>query len=279
MNSIYIARCAQIAMLLEVSATPKPGNVDRDHDFADLRYEHFLASAIGVKDVFERAAMGDNKVGSLIRDAVEESTKWSGGRNTHFGTFLLLVPLIVAAGKGDVYTANDIVRNTTVEDAVEFYKAFKYVDVYLGDIDDLSVKDATSIDEIRRRELTLYDMMQISAEYDGIAQEWVCDFSRTFAGARMLTKKAEDMSMNDAIVHTYLALLAERPDALVQKKFDLSVAEEVSREASAVLKEKNIEAIRRFDDELVQRRINPGTTADIVAASLFVHLLGGDEIA
>lgn len=279
MNSIYIARCAQIAMLLEVSATPKPGNVDRDHDFADLRYEHFLASATGVKHVFERAAMGDNKVGSLIREAIEESIKWSGGRNTHFGTFLLLVPLIVAAGKGDVCAANDIVHSTTAEDAIEFYKAFKCVDIYLGDIDDLSVKDATSIDEIGGRGLTLYDIMRMSAEHDGIAQEWVCDFSRTFAGARMLTKKAKGMSMNDAIVYTYLALLAERPDTLVQKKFDLSVAEEVSRKASAVLEEKNIEAIRRFDDELIQRRINPGTTADIVAASLFVHLLGADEIA
>ncbi|ATZ60830.2 MAG: triphosphoribosyl-dephospho-CoA synthase [Methanosarcinales archaeon Met12] len=280
MNPKYIARCAQIAMLLEVSATPKPGNVDRDHDFADLRYEHFLASAIGVGHVFERAAVNDNKVGSLIREAVEESAKWNGGRNTHFGTFLLLVPLIVAAGKGDVRAVNDVVRNTTVEDAIELYKAFKCVDVYLEDIDDLNVKDATSVDEIRRRGLTLYDIIQISAEHDGIAQEWVRDFSRTLAGARMLAEKAKEMSMNDAIVHSYLALLAERPDTLVQKKFGSSVAEEVGRKASAVLKERNIDAIRRFDDELIRRKINPGTTADIVAASLFVHLLEEyDEIA
>ncbi|MFQ6121147.1 MAG: triphosphoribosyl-dephospho-CoA synthase, partial [Methanosarcinales archaeon] len=33
LSKSYIARCAQLAMILEVSATPKPGNVDRDHDY------------------------------------------------------------------------------------------------------------------------------------------------------------------------------------------------------------------------------------------------------
>ena len=184
--------------------------------------------------------MSNVGVGTLIREAIEESARWNGGKNTHFGTFLLLMPLIVAAGKGDVHQANEIVQKTTVEDAIEFYKAFKCVDVYLENADDLSVKDAKSIDEIERRGLTLYDIMKMSAGQDGIAQEWV---------------------------------RAERPDTLVQKKFGSSVAEEVSRKASAVLKERDIDAIRRFDDELIRGRVNPGTTADIIAAALFLHLL------
>jgi len=279
MNPKHITRCAQLAMILEVSATPKPGNVDRDHDFSDVTYGHFLASAIGVGPVFEKAAISDGKVGLLIREAVEKSAKWNGGRNTHFGTFLLLMPLIMAAGKGDIHQANEIVQKTTVEDAVEFYKAFKCIDVYLEDADDLSVKDAESIDEIRRRGLTLYDIMKMSAERDGIAQEWVRGFPRTFAGARLLAEKVKEMGINDAIVHSYLTLLAEQPDTLVQKKFGSSVAEEVSRKASTMLKDWDINTIRRFDDELIRKRINPGTTADIIVTSLFVHLLEGhDEI-
>ena len=38
----FIAGSAELAMLLEVSATPKPGNIDRTHDFEDMTYEHFL---------------------------------------------------------------------------------------------------------------------------------------------------------------------------------------------------------------------------------------------
>ncbi len=273
MNPKHITRCAQLAMMLEVSATPKPGNVDKDHDFPDITYGHFLASAIGVEPVFEKAAMSNVGAGTLIREAIEVSARWNGGKNTHFGTFLLLMPLTMAAGKGDVHQANEIVQKTTVEDAVEFYKAFKCIDVYLEDVDDLSVNDAKSIDEIERRGLTLYDIMKMSAGQDEIAQEWVRGFPRTFAGARMLAEKVKEMGINDAIVHSYLTLLAEQPDTLVQKKFGSSVAEEVSRKASAVLKEWSIDAVRLFDDELIRRRINPGTTADITAAALFIHLL------
>lgn len=55
MHASQIARCAQLAMILEVSATPKPGNIDRDHNYKDTRFEHFLASAVGVYPLLEKA--------------------------------------------------------------------------------------------------------------------------------------------------------------------------------------------------------------------------------
>jgi triphosphoribosyl-dephospho-CoA synthase len=94
----HIARCAQLAMLLEVSASPKPGNIDRDHDYEDTRYEHFLASAVGVHPVMEEAARSNAGLGHLIRDAVCQSVSWQSGGNTHFGAFILLIPLAMAAG-------------------------------------------------------------------------------------------------------------------------------------------------------------------------------------
>ncbi|MGZ7132554.1 MAG: triphosphoribosyl-dephospho-CoA synthase, partial [Halobacteriota archaeon] len=66
----FIAGCAELAMLLEVSATPKPGNVDRTHDFEDVTYEHFLASAVGTFPVFKKAASARHGIGGLILDAV-----------------------------------------------------------------------------------------------------------------------------------------------------------------------------------------------------------------
>ena len=41
----HVSRCLQLAILLEVSAYPKPGNVHRTADFQETDYEHFLASA------------------------------------------------------------------------------------------------------------------------------------------------------------------------------------------------------------------------------------------
>ena len=98
MDEDYIARSAQLALLLEVSAYPKPGNVDRTHNFRDTSYEHFIASSVAVYPVLREAAVGDRGVGELVRMGVEESMLWQRGGNTHFGALLLLMPLAMAAG-------------------------------------------------------------------------------------------------------------------------------------------------------------------------------------
>src|SRR5674476_1155403 len=68
--SSLIARCAQLAMLLEVSASPKPGNVDREHNYSDTCFEHFLASSVSVYPVLELAARSRNGIGVLIRSCL-----------------------------------------------------------------------------------------------------------------------------------------------------------------------------------------------------------------
>ncbi len=275
MNPTYIARCAQLAMLLEVSSTPKPGNVDRNHDFDDVKYEHFLASAIGIGPIFERVAIAKEGIGYFIRESVEESIRWQSGGNTHFGAFLLLVPLVMAAGNDGVKSVTKVVQDTSVEDAVEFYKAFRCTKVRVGSVKELSIDDPNSVNEIKRRELTLYDLMKISVKYDAIAHEWISGFQRTFRGASVLEEKLGQMSMNNAIVFTYLTLLSERPDTLVQSKFGVEKAIQVSDKASQLIENWDLDAIRDFDEEFIQEGINPGSTADVVIGSLFVALLGG----
>ncbi len=78
-------------MVLEVCAYPKPGNVDRCHDYADTRLEHFIASTLLARPVFEKAERQGGRIGALIHEAVERTNVHSGG-NTHFGAFLLLYP-------------------------------------------------------------------------------------------------------------------------------------------------------------------------------------------
>ncbi|HPR67380.1 MAG TPA: triphosphoribosyl-dephospho-CoA synthase, partial [Methanothrix sp.] len=41
-----VAQAAQLAMLIELSSSPKPGNVDRGHDFEEIKFHHFLISAV-----------------------------------------------------------------------------------------------------------------------------------------------------------------------------------------------------------------------------------------
>ncbi len=53
----YVRRCATLAALLEVSASPKPGNVHRMRDRPDTRYEHFLAGSVALGGAMWRMAV------------------------------------------------------------------------------------------------------------------------------------------------------------------------------------------------------------------------------
>lgn len=286
MNPAHIARCAQLAMVLEVSATPKPGNIDRDHNYTDTRFEHFLASAVGVYPVLEKAASSSSGVGSFIRHAVLESVRWQKGGNTHFGAFILLIPLVMAGGAcGDTACLREkvrrVVKETTVGDAVELYRAFYDAKVKVKPVDDFDLGDRDSIDKIKKRGLTLFDMMEMSAGYDIIAEEWVNGFQKTFVCARLIREKIKTHSINDAVVFTFMEILAENKDTFIQAKFDREKAEDVSKRAGEILKKVggDIEVMRSdlnaFDRELLDEGVNPGSTADIIIAGLFVALFGG----
>ena len=90
-------------MMLEVCAFPKPGNVDRCHDYPDTRLEHFLASVILARPALEEAALGKGRIGEIIGHAVRQTSMHSGG-NTHFGAFILLIPLMYG---GDIEGAEN----------------------------------------------------------------------------------------------------------------------------------------------------------------------------
>ncbi len=283
-NLSHIARCAQLAMVLEVSATPKPGNIDRDHNYTGTRFEHFLASAVGVYPVLEKAARSKSGAGSLIHEAVIESSKWQKGGNTHFGAFLLLIPLVMAAGRCEnakclKAQAQKVVRETTSEDAIELYKAFSEARVKVKPVDDLDLGDISSLDRIQERGLTLFNLMEISSGYDMLAEEWVSGFRKTFESAASIQDKVKKYGINDAVVLTFMELLSRNKDTFIQTKFDLKKAEEVSMRAKEILQNVDMDGIRdeihSFDEELLRKGINPGSTADIIIAGLFVSLFEG----
>jgi triphosphoribosyl-dephospho-CoA synthase len=270
---------AQLALLLEVSGTPKPGNVDREREYPALRFEHFLAGAVGARPGLERAADG-GPLGESFERAIAGMSAQTGG-NTQFGAVLLLMPLVGAAAHDDLTpeTADALVRQTTVDDAVSFYRAFDHVDVAVDDppegMERLDVRrgsDAAAT--VRERGVTLADMMDRSAERDGIAAEWTGGFSRTFETARAIETGSGPVTDRAAAV--FLALLSAELDTFVVTQHDRETAYEVRQRANAVLDGE--ESVHAFAEELVSREINPGTTADIVAGGLFVALERGLEV-
>ncbi|QPV62080.1 triphosphoribosyl-dephospho-CoA synthase [Halosimplex litoreum] len=277
------AQNAELALLLEVAGTPKPGNVDRRREYDDLQFEHFLAGAVGARPGLEMVAEGE-PLGESFRRAIEGMAEQRGG-NTQFGALLLQLPLVAAAGAEDgplsPETATAVVESTTVADAAGFYRAFEAVDVAVDDPpEDMAALDvrrgSDAVPALEERGLTLADVMARSADRDGVAREWVRGFERTFAAAESIESGDPGRPVADRAADAFLELLAAEVDTFVVTQHDRATAERATERAQAALDgDVDTEALA---EEFVAEDVNPGTTADIVAAALFVALERGLEV-
>ena len=271
------AENAQLALLLEVTSTPKPGNVDRAREYPDLRFEHFMAGAVGASEGLRMAEAGE-PVGTSFERAIEGMAEQRGG-NTQFGALLLLVPLVRAASADEELTpehAAGVVEATTIEDAAGFYRAFEHVDVAVDEppegMEALDVRrGADAVPDIEERELTLFDVLAASVERDGVAREWVSRFSRSFEAAERIENS--DGPVSNRAARAFLELLASEPDTFVATTHDEGTAREATEAARAALRgDADPETLA---EQFVEARVNPGTTADLVAAGLFIALERG----
>jgi triphosphoribosyl-dephospho-CoA synthase len=254
---------AQLAMMLEVCAYPKPGNVDRCHDYPETRLEHFLASTILARPALEEADRGEGRIGEIIKHAVRDTNCHTGG-NTHFGAFILLIPLVY--GKG-IPGAMAAIAKTDSSDAVAFYKAFAMTSVRMNAADELDVNDPHTLTLIRERDMTLFDIMQHSAPQDMVAREWVTGFPLTRRGADLLRELGPGRK---SIADAFLTLLASEPDTFIIKKHGVEVAKETILGAREVIDGRR--SPESFDADLIQRDINPGSIADITIAAIYLAL-------
>ena len=271
-----IAVAAQLACLLEVSAS-KPGNVSPAAAFHDTRYEDFLASAAAIAPAFLDA--GSQSVGETILRAIQDTRRWTSA-NTNLGIVLLLAPLARAAHLSTPAPLRDRVRevltSTTIADAVAAYEAIRLAQP--GGLGQASSQDIACAPTI-----TLTAAMELAAHRDDVAREYATAFERTFIiGAPALEQARRDgLDWSDAVIECYLALLAEAPDTLIIRKLGPDAAGTVrkraneARAAGGVRTTAGRRAVAAFDLELrnVENSRNPGTTADLTAAAVFVALL------
>ena len=305
-----VSMAAQLAVVLEVSAYPKPGNISRLQKFKDTSLDHFLAGGIAIGPTVKLATLrgikaGQGKiplkllrVGHYIEKCVKESRDWHSGGNTNLGTVSLLIPLSTAAGlewaKGEFkpeklgLTVKEIIRETTVDDALCFYRAVRLADA--GGLGSPpkgypDVLDPEFPGKLRKSSLTLCKVLEACKGLDSICRELVEDMPITFKiGYPALVKAFKRCrDINRAIVQAYFKILAAEPDSLIARRSGVEEARAVSEMAAEVLRlggvftEEGWKAILKMDEKLKtpDNRLNPGTTADLTASSLLVFLLAG----
>jgi triphosphoribosyl-dephospho-CoA synthase len=287
-NVKQIAQLAQMACIWEACA-PKPGNVNRAHDFSDTTLEDFLLSAVAIAPAFENAARIG--VGQTVLQAIIATRQWVR-TNTNLGLILLLAPLVKtlsslcevsnaeASSKIDLMVIRQklsvTLNSLTVEDARDSYAAIRLARPGgLGHVSQADVAEEPAI--------TLLQAMALAQDRDAVASEYVTNYAVTFETGLPVLKDAlsRDLDFSKAIVQTFLAILEHVPDTLIARKRGLDTARRVSQQAGYVLGMGGVytpegqAALAEMDQSLRDEAhtLNPGTTADLTAAAIFLALL------
>jgi triphosphoribosyl-dephospho-CoA synthase len=257
----------QLACLWEANVA-KPGNVHPGAAFADTCYDDFVLSAKAIGPVFEHAA--NKSVGQLALDAVR-ATNEAVGKNTNLGIILILAPL-AKAGSAERADVQQVLHSLTVDDACLVYEAIRLAQPGgLGQVQEADVRAMPTI--------TLLEAMTLAAERDLIARQYANGYEQVYSLLLPTLEQHHPMDdLHGAILETFMVGLAQLGDTLIGRKCGVSVMLEAQQRAQAVLASSHrTDALVHFDAWLRAdgNRRNPGTMADLLAATIHLALRRG----
>ena len=280
MNKNILKQAVMASFKGEIEAL-KPGNVSVHADGHGMSVNDFLLSARVATPALCAAGVG---VGRRILEGVT-ATRAAVACNTNLGMLLLFAPIIKAAEQGfaDEYQLRDQLEATltglTAEDAVDVFAAIRLADPGgLGEVEAHDVREAPGC--------SLLQAMASAADRDSVALQYGNNFAQVFemglGGIKYFAKRWNHVEW--ATVACYLTFLSSLPDSHIQRKYGRRAAENLAARAKDLTAEYReatdpaacIGLLQNFDRELKIKKYNPGTTADLTAASLLVYnLLAG----
>jgi triphosphoribosyl-dephospho-CoA synthase len=266
---------AAAAGIVEASA-PKPGNVHPGGSFPDLRYEDLVAAAIAMGAVIDTAP--GRPLGRTIHEAVAASRAVTPS-NANLGIVLLIAPLAAADDGGPLTAAGvaGVLAKLTPRDAEDVWAA-------IGLAQPGGLGRASRWDLAGPAPTDLLAAMREARDRDQIARLWAVGYEPLFRGPvrDFGDELATAATLDDAIVRTFLRQLAREADTLIARRHGMATAVDVSNRAAAVLAADSgwREAATALDRHLRSSGaraaggtgINPGTTADLVAAAVYILL-------
>ena len=259
---------------------PKPGNVSEASPARGVTAQDFILSAEAC--AADLCAPG-LAVGERIYNAIA-ARRQAVETNTNLGIVLLCAPLVQCAL--DFADSSDsapeasmrerlrtVLATTTIADARAVYKAINLANA--GGMGEVASQDLSTEPTVNLRAA-----MALATERDTIAAEYANDYALIFDTALpYYLALRERWGYNiHSVTGLYLFILGNYPDSLVTRKFGKNKADAVSRVFRTVASEfAGREDPNSMKDELAScdamlkaRGINPGTTADIAVASIFL---------
>lgn len=281
-----IASAIRWACVLEATA-PKVGNVHPGCGFHDLGYQDFVRAA----DIAaERLTQFELPLGRRILSCVTQ-TQFEIGTNVNLGIVLLIAPLAQAhrqrVGVSKVLSQLDnddgqhVFRAISAAgvgglqsvDTMDVYQEHACIDLIdamtlAADRDRIALQYATGFDDLNRHVVPILQQ-QITAPPASPLPNLLAMLNRHVAVES--TNPPFEPTLLDAISVAHLRLLAHAPDSLIARKGGKIAAERVQQRAMD-LDLFDGQAVTEFDRWLRSdgNVRNPGTTADLIAAALFV---------
>ena len=269
-----IGALAVEAMLYEVSATPKPGLVDR-HDCGahrDMDFFTFMSSAAALRrsfDEFAGAGMAgaDEPAERLLprlqmigRQAEQDMFALTKGVNTHKGLIFSMAGQPGFAGDFTADSLGDLVSA----------RCHGIVEQAYGQLRETAAGG-----------LTKGEAMYLRYGVTGVRGEAESGYRtvRQLSLPAYRQARAEGASVNDALVDTLMVIIAGTTDTNILGRHDraaLEYAQQMAGEAIAAGGIRTVEGrafIEHMNDEFIARWISPGGSADLVAVTHFLYRL------
>ncbi len=256
----------------------KPGNVSSYADGHNMCAQDFLLSAEVSTPILckQDAGLGERVLNSV------SATRNAVSCNTNLGMLLLFAPIIMAADLGSE-TIDKLSKNLEVtlssltkNDANHIFKAIRLANPG-------GLGRAEEQDVAKNPSSSLLHAMKLASKRDSIALQYSNNFNEVLK-LGFLTIKNFDKRWNSvkwSTVSCYLTFMASIRDSHIERKFGREIAEQIKIKSGIIVEkfnnssdpEASIELLRGFDRELKTENYNPGTSADLTAASLLVYNL------
>ena len=252
----------------------KPGNVNINSPHHDTTASDYLISSInsGSELFYDSYSLGDRILNAIV------ATKKETSMNTNLGIVLLCAPIAHALLNYKEMSLKEAITktidNATSDDTVKICEAINIANP--GGLGDVLDYDTKSMPAVKLREIMSY-----SAQYDRISYQYhnnyqdILDFIIPSLDKNMIKYKSSDISIS----MTYLQILGKIPDSHISRKLGEEIAKKTSNHVNDLLKIQDkdcsedylVKQLNDLDYEYKKKGINPGTTADLLVASLMIH--------
>ena len=258
----------------------KPGNVNIKSPHSDTKAEDYLESSLlSSKELFKT----DYSLGERILNSIK-ITRSKVKTNTNLGIILLCAPIIHACIYFNNLTLREGIKKTlstsTVKDTQDLCVAINISAP--GGLGTREIYDTAS-----KPTVSILEIMNHSASYDRISYQYSHDYSDIFDFIipRLVFLNKKHNSLDISLSLMFMEILAKIPDSHISRKFDDKIAKKTSNNASDLLKildreyspDYLVDRLNNLDYEYKKKGINPGTTADLLVASLMIYKISGNN--